>query len=55
MIVTLNWLKDFVDINESPEKIAELYELLQPHLRALLCPDRPADKEDECRCRGAGL
>ena len=24
MIVTLNWLKDFVDINESPEKIAEL-------------------------------
>ena len=24
MIVTLNWLKDFIDLNETPEKIAEL-------------------------------
>ncbi len=24
MIVTLNWLKDFIDLDETPEKIAEL-------------------------------
>ena len=24
MIITLNWLKDFIDLNETPEEIAKL-------------------------------